>query len=66
MLPNNSKAAHISELLANLDNWVGQLTPGLYCSDGLLFWLVAKIPRDVWDECRATVERKARNITYEA
>ena len=27
-------------------------------------WL-AKIPRDVWDECRATAERKARILTYE-
>ena len=29
------------------------------------FWLVTKIPRDVWDECRATAERKARTLTYE-
>ena len=29
------------------------------------FWLVAKIPRDVWDECRAEAERKARTLTYE-
>ena len=50
MLPNNPKAARIFELLADLDNCVGQLTPGLYCSEELLFWLVAKIPRDVWDE----------------
>ena len=65
MLPNNPKAARISELMAYLDNWVGRLTPGLYGSDEMLFWLVAKIPRDVWDECRATAERKARTLTYE-
>ena len=65
VLPNNPKAARISELLADLDHWVGRLTPGSYGSDGLLFWLVAKIPRDVWDECRATAERKARTVTYE-
>ena len=28
-------------------------------------WLVAKLPREVWDECRATAERKARALTYE-
>ena len=41
-LPNNPKAARISELLADLDHWVGKLTPGSYGSDELLFWLVAK------------------------
>ena len=44
MLPNNPKAARITELLADLDHWVGRLTPGSYGSDELLFWLVAKIP----------------------
>ena len=34
-------------------------------SDELLFWLVAKIPRNVWDECRATAERMARALTNE-
>ena len=65
VLPNNPKAARISELLADLDHWVGRPTPGSYGSDELLFWLVAKMPRDVWDECRATAERKARILTYE-
>ena len=65
MLPNNPKAARITELLADLDHWVGRLTPGSYGSDELLFWLVAKIPTSVWDECRATAERKARTLTYE-
>ena len=26
---------------------------------------MAKIQRDVWDECRATAQRKARTLTYE-
>ena len=65
MLPDNPKAAPISELLANLDHWVGRLRPGSYSGDDLLFWLVAKIPRDLWDECRAMAERKARTLTYE-
>ena len=30
MLPNNPKAARISELLAGLDLWVGRLTPESY------------------------------------
>ena len=34
-------------------------------SDESLFWLMAKIPRDVWDECPTTAERKARTLTYE-
>ena len=65
MLPNNPTAARITELLADLDHWMGRLTPGSYGSDELLFWLMAKIPTSVWDECRATAERKARTLTYE-
>ena len=65
MLPNKPKAARVSELLADLDHWLGQLTPGLYGSNELFSWLVAEIPRDVWNECQATPERKARTFTYE-
>ena len=64
-MPHNPKAARNSELLAHLDHRVGQLTPGSYGSDELLFWLVVKMARDVWDECRTTAERKARTLTYE-
>ena len=65
VLPNSLKPARMSELLAALDHWVGRLAPGSYGSDELLFWLVAKLPREVWDEGRATAERKARVLTYE-
>ena len=65
VLPSNPKPARISELLADLDHWVGRPTPGSYGSDELLFWLVAKLPRELLDECRATAERKARALTYE-
>ena len=65
MLPNNPKPGRVSELLADLDHWAGRLTPGSYSSDDLLFWLVAKLPRELWDECRSTAERKARALHYE-
>ena len=65
VLPNNPKPASISELLADLDHWVGRLTPGSYGSDELLFWLVAKLQRELWEECWATAERKATALTYE-
>ena len=65
MLPNNPKPARISELLADSDHLVGRLTPGSYGSDKLLFWLVAKLPRELWDECRSTAEHKARALNYE-
>ena len=65
MLPNNPKPGRVSELLADLDHWAGRLTPGSYSSDDLLFWLVAKLPRELWDECRSTAERKARALNYE-
>ena len=65
VLSNKSRPARSSELLADLDHWVGRLTPGSYGSDELLFWLVAKLPRETCDECRATAERKARALTYE-
>ena len=64
VLPNNPKPARISGLLADLDHWVGPLTPGSYGSHELLFWLVAKLPRELWDECRALAERKARALNY--
>ena len=41
------------------------MTPGSYSSDDLLFWLVAKLHRELWDECRQTAERKARAPYYE-
>ena len=65
MLPNNPKAARISELLADMDHWAGRLMPGSYSSDEMLFLLVGKIPGDVPDECQAMAERKARTLTYE-
>ena len=65
VLPNNPKPGRVSELLADLDHWAGRLTPGSYSSDDLLFWLVAKLPRELWDECRSTAERKARSLPYE-
>ena len=64
-MPNNPKPARIPGLLADLDHWVGRLTPGSYGSDDLLFWLVALLPREVWEQCLATAERKARAPTYE-
>ena len=65
VLPNNPKPGRVSELLADLDHCAGRLTPGSYGSDDLLFWLVAKLPRELWDECRSTAERKARALHYE-
>ena len=65
VLPNNPKPGRVSELLADLDHWAGRLTPGSYSSDDLLFWLLAKLPRELWVECRSTSERKARSLRYE-
>ena len=65
VLPNNPKPGRVSELLADLDHWAGRLMPGSYSSDDLLSWLVAKLPRELWDECRSTAERKARALHYE-
>ena len=65
VLPNNPKPGRVSELLADLYHLAGRLTPGSYSSDDLLFWLVAKLPRELWDECRSTAERKARSLRYE-
>ena len=65
VLPNNPKPGRVSELLADLDHWAGRLTPGSYSSDDLLFWLVAKLPRQLWDERRSTAESRARALHYE-
>ena len=52
LLPNNPKPDRVSELLADLDDWARRLKPGSYSSDDLLFWLVAKLPQELSDECR--------------
>ena len=65
VLPNNPKPGSVSELLADLDHWAGRLTPSSYSSDNLLFWLLAKLPWELWDECRSRAERKARALIYE-
>ena len=65
VLPNNLKQARISELLADLDHWVGQLRACSKGSDELLLWLVAKLSLKLWDKCWSTAERKARAPTYE-
>ena len=31
----------------------------------MLFWLVTKLPRELWAGCRSTAERKARSLRYE-
>ena len=62
VLPNNPEPGRVSELLADQDHWAGRLTPGSYSSNDPLFWLVAKLPRELWDECRSTAERKARSL----
>ena len=58
VLPNNPKPGRVSEL----DHWAGRLTPDSYSSDDLLFWLVAKHPQELCDECRSTAERKPRAL----
>ena len=65
VLPNNPKRGRVSELRADLDDWARRLTPGSYSSDDLLFWLVAKLSRELLDECRSTAERKATALNYE-
>ena len=65
VLPNYPKPTRVSELLADLDHWAGGLTPGSYSSDDRLFWLVSKLPRELWNECVSTAERKARALNYE-
>ena len=63
VLPNNSKPARISELLADLDHWMGRLTPGSYGDHELLFWLVAhqNAPGRL---ARPTRPRRARTRTH--
>ena len=65
VLHKSPKPGRVSELLADLDHWAGRLTPGSYSSNDLLFWLVAKLPPELWDECPSTAERKARALNYE-
>ena len=65
MLLNNPKPGRVSELFADLDHWAGRLTPRSYSSNDLLFWLGAKLPPELWDECRSTAEHKGTALHYE-
>ena len=65
VLPNNPTPGRVSELLGDLDHWAGRFLPGSYSSNNLLCWLVAKLPRELWDECCSTAECKARALNYE-
>ena len=60
----NPKATRISELLRDLDHRPGRLTPGSGSNEQLL-WLVSKLATEVFEKCRAFLERKSRVLTYE-
>ena len=63
-LPDKSTMSNVNELWGRIDYDVGCLSPGSYGIDKLLLWLVRKIPKALWSECRATEERRTRMHTY--
>ena len=59
-LPDRPTTSRVNELLGKIDCRMGRLTPGSYGADELLLWLVRKIPKALWSECRAMEERRTR------
>ena len=39
-------SVHGAKTPLRLNHWTGQLTPGSYSSDNVLFWFLAKLPQD--------------------
>ena len=53
-------AAHISELVAQLEELMGRMNPTSYGPTDPRLWLARKICPKSWETCRETFERKAQ------
>ena len=65
MLPNLPSAARVSEYMCNLEYRFSRMNVGSYGATEPHLWLMSKIPRRTWNDCRATSERKSRTHSYD-
>ena len=65
MLPEFPFAAPVSEYVCDLEYLFSRMNVGSYGPTEPHLWLVSKIPKRTWDDCRSTSERKSRTHTYD-
>ena len=58
MLPEFPSAARVSEYVCDLEYLFSRMNVGSYGATEPDLWLMSKIPRRTWDDCRATSEKK--------
>ena len=65
MLPEFPSAARISEYVCDLEYLFSRMNVGSYGATEPDLWLMSKILRRTWDDCRSTSERKSRTHSYD-
>ena len=60
MLPEFPSAARVSEYVCDLEDLFSKMNVGSYGATEPHLWLMSKISKRTWDDCRATSERKSR------
>ena len=65
MLPEFLSAARVSEYVCDLEYMFSRMNVGSYGATEPHLWLMSKIPSGIWDDCRATSERKSRTHSYD-
>ena len=64
MLPEFPSAAPVSEYVCDLQYLFSRMNVDCFGATEPHLWLMSKIPRCTWDDCRATSERKSRTHSY--
>ena len=65
MLPESPSAARISEYVCDLEYLFSRMKVGSYEATEPHLWLMSRIPKRTWDDCRSTSERKSRTHSYD-
>ena len=65
MLPEFPSAARVSEYVCDLEYQFSRMNVVSYGATEPHLWLMSKIPRRTWDDCRATSKRKSRTHSYD-
>ena len=65
MPPDFPSAARISEYVCDLKYLFTRMKVGSSGATEPHLWLMSKIPRRTWDDCRSTSERKSRTHSYD-
>ena len=65
MLPEFPSAARVSEYVCDLEYLFSQMNLGSYGATEPHLWLMSKISKGTWDDCRATSERKSGTHSYD-